>query len=225
MPLNEIGNELGVSGVLIRKWKFLDKWDEIPVKRQRGGQPGNKNSVGNSGGPGGPVGNHKALKTGYYAKYLPEAVLEIVKEIEDSDPLEMLWNNIILLQAKLLHGQKIVHVNDKEDVTKVLTKFEEGKFGDKQEWEYQHAWDKFASASKADVMIMREFRSAIKQFLTIAPENDERRLKLEVMQAQIDRTRLDIDNAKKDNKKTDAEDWVSELKRVAERRKAAGKES
>jgi len=192
--LSDIADEIGVSAVMVRKWKLLDDWDNIPLKRAKGGQPGNKNAVGNSGGPGGPAGNDKAVKHGYYAKYLPEAVLEIVKEIEDSDPLEMLWNNIILLQAKLLHGQRIIHVNDTDDMTKEIKKtkiFQTEQMEEEQhEWEIQFAWDKFANASKSDVLMMREFRAAVKQFFAIAPENDERRLKLEAMQAQIDRIKV-----------------------------------
>ncbi|ANY71104.1 hypothetical protein BBD42_30925 [Paenibacillus sp. BIHB 4019] len=217
--LTDIAEELGISASLVRKWKFSDKWDEIPVKRKRGGQPGNKNAVGNSGGPGGPEGNDYALKHGYYAKYLPEAVLQIAKEIEDADPLEMIWSNIVILQAKLLHGQQITHVTDKDDMTKVLKKKKPGQFGTEKEWELQFAHDKHANASKADVLVMRELRSAIKQFLSAAPENDERRAKLELMHAQLDRTKAEAEKLKGGGKKSEAEDWVAALKQAAEKRK------
>lgn len=184
--LKWIADELGVSPEMIRKWKHYYRWEEREDPRP-GAPRGNKNAVGNKGGA--PMGNRNAFKHGLYAKYLPEEVLEIAKEIEDSDPLDMLWNNIIILQAKLLHGQKILHVRDKDDMTKELKreKFIPGKFGDgtEEEYELQFAWDKFAAASKAEVTIMREFRAAVKQFLDAAPENDERRAKLELMQAQV----------------------------------------
>jgi uncharacterized protein YjcR len=196
MKLTEIAEDLGISAALVRKWKFLDAWDDIPIKRKRGGQPGNKNSVGNSGGPGGPEGNDHAMKHGYYAKYLPEAVLQIVQEIHDSDPLELIWNNIILLQAKLLHGQRITHVTDKDDMTKELKKEKPGEWGTEEEWELQFAHDKFANASKADVLIMRELRSAIKQFLSAAPENDERRAKLEMMNVQMEKAKTEHERVK-----------------------------
>ncbi|WP_138755793.1 phage terminase small subunit [Paenibacillus sinopodophylli] len=203
--LSDIAEELGISASLIRKWKFLDKWDEIPVKRKRGAQPGNKNSVGNIGGAGGPEGNDHAMKHGYYAKYLPDAVLQIVQEIHDSDPLEMIWNNIILLQAKLLHGQRITHVADKDDTTKELKREKPSEWGTEEEWELQFAHDKHANASKADVLVMRELRSAIRQFLAAAPENDERRAKLELMNAKIEHTKLQVDDLKNGDKDTPTE--------------------
>jgi uncharacterized protein YjcR len=43
---------------------------------------------------------------------------------------------------------------------------------------------------------MSELRSAIKQFKAIAPEEDERRLKLDGMQAQVEKTRLQIEELK-----------------------------
>ncbi|PWW06322.1 uncharacterized protein YjcR [Paenibacillus cellulosilyticus] len=227
MKLGEIADELSVSAALIRKWKFLDKWDEVPENRRRGGQPGNKNSVGNAGGSGAPIGNDYALKHGYYAKYIPEAVMQIVEEIQESDPdpLDMIWNHIIVLEAMLLHGQKITHVSDRDDMTKELKKKRSGKHGTETEYEIQFAHDKFANASKTNVLMMREFRSSMKQFLSMAPENDERRKKLELMDVQIAQAKLKMENAKKDDKKSDAEEWTESLKQVAERRKAMGKET
>ncbi|MNJ00068.1 hypothetical protein D3C73_1593110 [compost metagenome] len=43
---------------------------------------------------------------------------------------------------------------------------------------------------------MRELRGAIKQFLAIAPEDDERRLKLEQMQADVEKTKMQIEELK-----------------------------
>ncbi|MFD2878617.1 hypothetical protein ACFTAO_25565 [Paenibacillus rhizoplanae] len=43
-------------------------------------------------------------------------------------------------------------------------------FGTEQEWEYQQAWDKYNSDIKAEATVMKELRSAIKQFIEIAPE-------------------------------------------------------
>lgn len=192
MTPKQIGDQLGVSNTLIRKWKFLDDWDNVPLKRPRGGQIGNKNAIGNTGGSGGPYGNDFALKHGYYAKYLPEDILSIVNEIEDEDPLEHQWRNIMILQAKLLHAQRIMHVTDKADETKVITKETRGDKSYSYEWEYQHAWDKFSAASKADVLIMREIRSAIKQYLSAAPDNDERKLKLQIMDTQLQKNKIEL---------------------------------
>ena len=39
------------------------------AKRKRGGQPGNKNALGNKGGA--PIGNQNARKLGIYSRYNP----------------------------------------------------------------------------------------------------------------------------------------------------------
>lgn len=58
---------------------------------------------------------------------------------------------------------------------------------------------------------MKELRSAIKQFIEIAPEKDERRLKLDKMKAEIEKTRFEIEKLKNgtgDSEDDLIEDWV-----------------
>ncbi|WP_410724013.1 phage terminase small subunit-related protein, partial [Burkholderia sp. SIMBA_024] len=50
----EIAEQIGVNPSLVRKWKSLDRWDDIPETRKLGAPIGNKNALGNRGGPGGP---------------------------------------------------------------------------------------------------------------------------------------------------------------------------
>lgn len=198
--LKDIAVELGISDTLIRKWKFLDKWDEIPAKRPRGAQPGNQNAVGNKGG-GAPHGNANAMKHGLYRKMLPNEMQELLKEVENLDPLDMLWQGVELAFAKMLWAQRIMFVRDKDDLTKEIKKTKEieqqGFSMSETEWNIQFAWDKEASQLKAFSTISKELRSAIRQFLTLAPENDERRLKLELMQAQVEKVKVETATAKK----------------------------
>lgn len=209
-PLNEIAIELGVSDSLVRKWKFLDKWDEIPLKRPRGAPKGNQNAVGNKGG-GAPAGNTNAMKHGLYQKYLPqsEEYQDLMAMIQNLDPLDMLWQAVEIAFAKLIWAQRIMFVQNKADETKVLKKVKQGDSSFEQEWEYQHAWDKQHTDINAFTKASREFRAAMKQFLTAAPENDERRVKLELMQAQVEKTNAEVEkvkaeakNANKGNDKT-----------------------
>jgi len=223
MKLVDIANELGVSDVLIRKWKFQDKWDEIPAKRPRGAPKGNQNAKGNRGG-GAPKGNQNALKHGLYRKLLPDELRDLMKEVENLDPLDMLWHGVELAYAKMLWAQRIMFVRSKDDLTKEIKreKFMPGKFGNgtEEEYELQFAWDKEAAQLKAFATINKELRSAIKQFLVAAPENDERRAKLELMQAQVEKVRAEVESVKGGGKNADAEDWVAALKEAAERRRA-----
>lgn len=201
MKLIDIADELGVSDSLIRKWKHLDKWDEIPAKRPRGAPPGNKNAVGNKGG-GAPVGNQNALKHGLYRKYLPDdpEFQELIEAAQELDPLDLLWQSVTVAYAKMMWAQRIMFVRNREDISKELKREKSSSskegFSSDEEYEIQFAWDKQAVDIGAFTKISRELRSAINQFLSAAPENDERRLKLELMEAQIEKTHADVEMKK-----------------------------
>lgn len=67
---------------------------------------------------------------------------------------------------------------------------------------------------------MSELRSAIKQFKAIAPEEDERRIKLDGMQLQIEKTRLEIEKLKEGNGNSDddlIDDWVDGVMDIEEK--------
>ncbi|AWV35170.1 phage terminase small subunit [Paenibacillus odorifer] len=212
--LSEIAAELGLNPSMVRRWKSVDKWDEIPITgRPRGAKRGNQNAKGNKGGKGGPEGNQKALKHGFFSKFMPQdpEFMEIREIVETMSPADMIWENVLSLYQRLIWGRRITHIKDKDDVTKVLTKKKPGMFGTEQEWEYQQAWDKYNSAIKAEATVMKELRSAIKQFIEIAPEKDERRLKLERMKLEIEKSKVAIEKLKKGDGSADddlIEDWV-----------------
>lgn len=205
---SEIADELGLNASTVRKWKSTDKWEGIPLTgRPRGAPKGNKNARGNKGGKGGPEGNQKALKHGFFSKFMPQdpEFMEIREIVETMSPADMIWENILTLYQQLIWGRRITFVQDKNDETKVLKKKKPGMFGTEQEWEYQHAWDKYNSAMTAQAAVMRELRAAIKQFIAIAPEKDERRLKLDKMKIEIEKTRLEIEELKNGEKDTPTE--------------------
>ncbi|MGN7307546.1 phage terminase small subunit, partial [Bacillus subtilis] len=88
---------------------------------------------------------------------------------------------------------RIMFVQDKDDMTKVLKKVKPGMFGDEKEWEFQFAWDRHATFLNAQSRAMGELRSLIKQFDQLAHEQDERRLKLEQMRLNIDKTKAEVE--------------------------------
>lgn len=214
--LSEIAAELGLNASMVRKWKSVDKWDEIPATgRPRGAKKGNQNAKGNKGGKGGPPGNDKAVTHGFFRKFMPQNTeyLEIMDAVENMDPVDMIWYNITTQFRAIVWAQRIMFVNDQGEMVKELKKqkFEvhsKGR-GDKkelipvvieEEHEFQFAWDRYATYLKAQSAAMSELRSAIKQFKAIAPEEDERRLKLDGMQAQVEKTRLQIEELKNGEK-------------------------
>ncbi|MEC1621099.1 phage terminase small subunit [Bacillus mojavensis] len=198
MKYKDLAEKYGVSVNTIKSWKQRHGWErkkgapiEKSVHTKKGGQPGNKNAVGNNGGA--PQRNQNAVTHGFFSKFLPEETLEIMEEIQERSPADMIWDQIQIQYAAIIRAQRIMHVQDKNDMTKVLKKEKPGAFGDEQEWEFQFAWDRHATFLNAQSRAMGELRSLIKQFDQLAHEEDERRLKLEQMRLNIEKAKKDID--------------------------------
>ena len=62
--LKELAKKFDTSYDTLRHWKTRDKWDD-QIKRKPGGQPRNRNAVGNRGGA--PKRNKNAEKDGAYS--------------------------------------------------------------------------------------------------------------------------------------------------------------
>jgi uncharacterized protein YjcR len=192
----EIAEELDVNPQLVRKWKCIDKWDEIPSTPPRRGAPyRNKNGLGNKGG--GPPGNQHAVKHGLFRKWLPndEEVLEIYDATREMPMLDLLYEQIRIAFTNIIRAQKIMFVKDQDDMTKEVKKTErtstEDMTIDKEEWEIQFAWDKQAKALTSQAAAMRTLNSKIKQYeemlRSMPPEDvkEEHRLRIEKLKADI----------------------------------------
>ncbi|KMN94580.1 hypothetical protein VL08_13130 [Bacillus subtilis] len=202
MKYKDLAEKYGVSVNTIKSWKQRHGWERkkgAPISEsvhtKKGGQPGNKNAIGNKGGAA-PAGNQNAVTHGFFSKFLPEETLEIMEEIQERSPADMIWDQIQIQYAAIIRAQRIMHVQDKDDMTKVLKKEKPGAFGDEQEWEFQFAWDRHATFLNAQSRAMGELRSLIKQFDQLAHEADERRLKLEQMRLNIEKTKAETKNEK-----------------------------
>ncbi|WP_163136158.1 phage terminase small subunit [Bacillus subtilis] len=198
MKYKDLAEKYGVSVNTIKSWKQRHGWErkkgapiEKSVHTKKGGQPGNKNALGNNGGA--PQKNQNAVTHGFFSKFLPEETLKIMEEIQERSPADMIWDQIQIQYAAIIRAQRIMHVQDKDDMTKVLKKEKPGAFGDEQEWEFQFGWDRHATFLNAQSRAMGELRSLIKQFDQLAHEADERRLKLEQMRLNIEKAKKDID--------------------------------
>lgn len=199
MKYKDLAEKYGVSVNTIKSWKQRHGWERkkgAPTEKsvhtkKAGAPPGNKNALGNNGGA--PQRNQNAVTHGFFSKFLPEETLEIMEEIQERSPADMIWDQIQIQYAAIIRAQRIMHVQDKDDMTKVLKKEKPGAFGDEQEWEFQFAWDRHATFLNAQSRAMGELRGLIKQFDQLAHEADERRLKLEQMRLNIEKAKKDID--------------------------------
>lgn len=192
IELIEIAERLGVSAGTVRGWKSKDKWEPKTKgtfqkkntersKNPRGAPKGSKNALGH----GAPKGNTNALKHGLFAKYLPQEVYEIAQELSEKQPIDILWENITLTYANLLHAQRILYVQDVEDTTSVLIATT-AKGG--ASYEIHTSWDKQGKALAAIARAQTELRGMIKTYdeLTRSPlVTEEQRLRIDNLKAQL----------------------------------------
>lgn len=209
IDLVEIASQLNLSPGTIRGWKSKDKWDSklngalqknTERSKRKGAQPGNKNNSG------GPPGNKKAEKFGFFSKYLPEETVSIIQEMP-TDPLDVLWDQIQIAYAAIIRAQQIMYVRDRDD--KTIEKIEE-KDGNVigERWEVQHAWDKQGKFLQAQARAQSELRSLIKQYDELLHKrwdlaSDEQKARIAQIKAQTDKL-----------KGTDNEEELSRLDQV-----------
>lgn len=166
---------------------------------------GNKNAVGH----GAPEKNDNAVKHGLFRKIIPqddEAAMELLEEIESEDPVSMLFTLIKLKYFNILNSQRIMHVRNERDKTKELTgikyylRFDKNEDGDEiideipveKQWTIQQAWEKQASLLNSLSRAMSTLTSMIARFDQLAHADDKRRLELEQMKLNIEKTTAEI---------------------------------
>ena len=183
MKYKDIATKHDVSINTVKSWQRRHKWSRDKKgapKTPRGAPKGNKNADGH----GAPKGNTNALKHGLFAKYLPQEVYEIAQEVSEKQPIDILWENITLTYANLLHAQRILFVQDIEDTSTFVTST--GKAG--TGYEHHTAWDKQSKALAAIARAQSELKGMIKTYdeLTRSPlVTEEQRLRIDNLKAQL----------------------------------------
>ena len=176
--------------------------DQCTAKSKQSGErcknksiPG-KNVCKFHGGNGGcPKGAQNALKHGFFARIFPddEETRALVADIIEKDPLDILWENIMIQYVAIARAQKIMFVKDKDDLTEHLKRQKEthglNSDGWEKEWELQYAWDKHASFLKAQSQAMQTIERLIQRYDALIQSgqgSEEHRLKLDKLKAQIE---------------------------------------
>lgn len=221
MKYKEIAEKYGVTLNTVKSWKQRYGWNRekgahkqkgVHTKK-RGGQPGNQNAIGNSGGAA-PIGNSNAVTHGLFQKYLPPESLEIMEQIEKRKPIDMLWDNIMIQYTAIIRAQKIMHVTDKNEMIKELKKqkFEvvdtstkdENSFSQvvtEEEFEFQFAWDRQATYLQAQSRAMATLQSMIRQYEELCRQghaDNEQQLRIQKLKGEV--ALLDQKAAKDDDK-------------------------
>lgn len=217
MKYKEISEKYEVSINTVKSWKQRYEWKRnkgSPTKKgvhtksksvhtKKGGQPGNQNAVGNAGGAGGPPMNGKAVTHGLFRKYLPdnEEYREIYDAAGETNSLDMLWTQIQLKFANIIHAQKVMFVESKEEMIKELKKrkfeihntgskkepvFE--KFMTEEEYEFQFAWDRQATLLNSQSRAMGQLSSMIRQYeemCRLGWADDEQKIRVEKLKSEV----------------------------------------
>ncbi|HHT7086706.1 TPA: phage terminase small subunit [Bacillus cereus] len=219
MKYKELAEKYEVSVNTVKSWKTRYKWDrkgvhtkdeKVRTQKKTGAPIGNKNAVGNSGnknpkwgnknavGHGPPKGNDNATTHGLFKKIIPNDdphAMELLEEIQNHTGLDMLFHSIQLQYFNILNSQRIMHVRDKDDMSKEVISESEGG----EAYMVQFAWDKQANLLTAYARAMNTLTSMIEKFNKLADVDDERRLKLEQMKLGIEKTKAEIKELTDDN--------------------------
>lgn len=158
-----------------------------------------KNRSGNPN-PSHKFPNHNSfqLKHGLYSKYFSETQREIIEAFQDISIADQLWIQIEIKFSAIIQMQKVMWVEDSKDH---LREEDGSSWGDgvsSESFKVSFAYERYEAYIKAQARAMAEYRNLTKRFLELSHEEDERRLKLEQMRLNIDKTKAEIDNIKDD---------------------------
>jgi phage terminase small subunit len=211
----EIAVQLGEKINNINSWKTQDKWKD---KVNKVGAPfENQNAIGNYGGA--PKLNKNHYIHGFYSKYLPKETYDIMKDTENWDPIDILWQNIHMKFAAIIRAQKIMFVKDHDDLTREIKKtkrefdiknkgtrdepdFEALETYDEIEYELQFAWDKQGNFLKAQSVAMGQLTSMIKRYDEMLHTNwdtatEEQKLRVEKLKLNVKTTNEEIQSRRR----------------------------
>jgi len=166
-----------------------------------GAPEGNQNAKGNKGGPGAPKGNQQTVKHGFFSKIFPDdkETKEILAEIQIKSPLEILWDQIQIQYLAIARAQKIMFVNNHEDLTKILKRQKESATSQgvswEKEYELQFAWDKQSTFLQAQSRAMQTLERLIARYEEIELATEEQRIRIEKLKAEVDKIKNPVQEA------------------------------
>lgn len=225
ISFKELADKYEMKDSTIRSRKNREKWQRnatkgvatkktnVATNRNRGAPKGNQNAVGNTGGA--PARNQNAVTHGFFQKFLPVETLEIIETMNERGPADLIWDQIQIQYAAIIRAQRIMHVTDKNEIIKELKKRKDTQFGEEIEYEFQFAWERQAQLLTAQSRAIGELRSSIRQFVEMADEADERRLKLEQMQLNIDKSKIEIRKENGEDEEVESDGFIEALGEAA----------
>lgn len=207
ITLKALAEKEGIKLGTIKSRKSRENWSKDATNKNATKQPKEKKVAtpkkrkeqrNRSGNPN-PLNqfserNSAAKKHGLFSRYIPKETLEIMGMLDKSNPADLLWDQIQIQYAAIIRSQEIMFVESKNEMIKELKKRKDNEFGDEVEYEFQFAWDRQATFLTAQSKAIAELRTSIRQFEELTHGQDERRLRIEQMRLNIDKTKAEIDD-------------------------------
>lgn len=164
MKYKDIAEKYEVSLNTVKSWKTRHGWNKkgCTQKKKKGAHKNTISQLGNRNATG-PKGNKNAERYGLFSKYLPDETLDIMKSIDQINPLDLLWDQIQIAYTAIIRAQRLAYVKNQEDKTIEQVEIKQGKIQGAK-WEVQQAWDKHNNFMKAQARAQGELRSLIKQY-------------------------------------------------------------
>lgn len=152
--------------------------------------------------------NNAARKHGLYAKYFTDTQQEIMQDFEDVSLADQLWMQIQIKFSAIIQLQKVMWVENSYDTLNEVQSESEGMDGEAKSYKVVYAHEQYESYIRAQSRAMAEYRNLVKQFLDMAHDEDERKLKLTMMQTNIDKLKAETDKINKESDTGDIEQIV-----------------
>lgn len=213
MLLKDLAAKYGIKDSTVRSRKNREKWDDelndvatqqrnvanknrsskiMNHERNRSGNHNPKNQFAKR--------NKEAETHGFFSKIFPAEVLNIVEDIVIKDPLDILWENIIIQYTAIARAQKIMYVTNKEEMIKELKKEKHFSTEDMDsseiEYDFQFAWDRQATFLNAQSRAMTSLQNMIKNYDELLHKNwevatEEQKLRIQKLKVEIEKINQD----------------------------------
>lgn len=198
----EIASILNEDEKVIAVWKSRDKWNDVQQSKKRcttkkkGGQPGNKNAVGNDGGA--PKENKNAVKTGEFETLFFDALEEDEKQLIGMiqlDKEQLLLQEIQLLTVrerrmlKRIEDIKRAAEDQRDDNTLGMTAVKYKSGTEEHTMEYQGALGQIQAVEDALTRVQARKQKAIDSLHRYG--FDDARLELEIMKVELETLKRD----------------------------------
>lgn len=207
MKYKDIAEKYGVTINTVKSWKTRYQWSKDNKKSvhtksgkvctQKGGQPGNKNALGNKGGAA-PKENKNAVKTGEFETLFFDALEEDEKQLIGMiqlDKEQLLLQEIQLLTVrerrmlKRIEDIKRAAEDQRDDNTLGMTAVKYKSGTEEHTMEYQGALGQIQAVEDALTRVQARKQKAIDSLHRYG--FDDARLELEIMKVELETLKRD----------------------------------